>query len=403
MSEAAPLPVVVAGNLVLDLFPEITLREGQQFADLLIGGQVVDTGPLTASTGGCVPNTGVCLHKLGVPVRLMGRIADDALGRETGRLLEQHGVDASLIARVEGGSSSYTVVLAPPGTDRIFLHYPGPNDALTADDIRWDVVEQAGVFHLGYPSLLPELYADGGGPMAAFFKRAKDAGATTSIDMSMVGRGSHSARQDWPAIYRAILPHVDLLLPSVEEMLFFIRRDLYDELSDAAGNEPVGPLVTAGHMMALSETLLEMGAGVVAMKAGSKGMYLRTAGADRLAAFGRGAPPDVDNWANRELWEPGFVPRRIASATGAGDAAVAGFLAALVRGTSVEATLRYACALGAQNLEAVDATSAILSWEETTRMVEGGQARNTLAVEHPGWRFDSASGQWVGPADRAHA
>lgn len=399
MSDTIPPPIVVAGNIVLDMFPPLILLEGQVFSDLLIGGQVLETGPLSTSTGGCVSNTGISLHRLGVPVHLMGRVAGDLLGREVRRIFEQEGIDSSLISSAAGGSS-YTVVLAPPGTDRIFLHYPGPNSDLSTADIRWEVVEQAAMFHLGYPSLLPVLYAENGRLLADLFRQAKQTGVTTSMDMSMVARGSHSAQQDWPAILRTALPYVDLLLPSVEEMLFFIRPDLFDQLSVRAGKQPVVSVVEAEHMMLLSETLLEMGAGLVALKAGPKGLYLRTAKASRLASFGRAAPPDLANWADRERWEPGFKPGRIASATGAGDAAVAGFLAALVRGQSLEMTLRYACALGAENLEAMDATSSIRSWDETTRFIVNAE-KNELTLSHPGWRFDEAGGQWVGPHDRA--
>jgi len=183
-------------------------------------------------------------------------------------------------------------------------------------------------------------------------------------------------------------------------MLFLLRRELFDDLCAKAKGREVLSVIEPEHVMMLSEMLLEMGAGAVGLKAGYKGFYVRTAGAaDRLAAFGRAEPVPLDNWANRELWEPGFRPVHIASATGAGDAAVAGFLAAFVRGSSIESALRYACALGAENLEAMDATSSIRSWEETTRLIEAGWEKNDLALAAPGWRFDAETGQWAGPHD----
>jgi sugar/nucleoside kinase (ribokinase family) len=152
--------------------------------------------------------------------------------------------------------------------------------------------------------------------------------------------------------------------------------------------------------MELAELLLQMGTGVVVLKAGYKGLYVRTAGSDRLAELGRVKPNDMGNWSDRELWEPGFRPRQIASATGAGDVAVAGFLAAFLRAHTLEMTLSYACALGTKNLEAMDATSSICSWGEITDLIEAGWEKALLDNQHPGWVFDTESGQWIGPNDK---
>ena len=51
---------------------------------------------------------------------------------------------------------------------------------------------------------------------------------------------------------------------------------------------------------------------------------------------------------------------------GAGDSAVAGFLTAVLHGCDLATAADYACAAGAQNLRALDATSGIGSWEQLT-------------------------------------
>src|SRR5690606_37256189 len=133
--------------------------------------------------------------------------------------------------------------------------------------------------------------------------------------------------------------------------------------------------------------------------AGHLGMYARTAGSERLVQLGRTAPADLATWADREIWEPGFVPQRIVTATGAGDSAVAGFLAAFARGHQLEHALRYACALGAQSLETADATSGIRSWDDTTGRIAAGWKKNRIEHALPGSRFDETTGQWIGPRD----
>lgn len=392
------LPVVVAGNVVLDMFPPLVLPDGHSLSDLLVGGQTLELGELSTSAGGVVPNTGLSLHKLGVPVRAIGQLSDDLLGRELRSLLEAGGLDTTYLAE-SNGTTSYTIVLSPPETDRIFLHYPGPAKTFSADNVAWEAVADAGIFHFGYPPLMPVLYADDGAQLAAIMRRAKELGATTSLDMAMLPLSSEGARQDWHAIFRATLPYVDLLLPSAEELLLFLQPELYRELSLQAAGREVLSVFQPQHLVELADTVLDMGVAVAGLKAGSRGIYVRTAGVERFEELGRAAPGDRHRWAGRELWEPGFVPRRIVTATGAGDAAVAGFLAAFIRGCDIEDASRYACALGALNLEAADATSSIRTWDETTELIAGGWQKNHIPGDLPGWQVDAASGQWLGPRD----
>jgi sugar/nucleoside kinase (ribokinase family) len=392
--------VVVAGNIVLDLTPPLLIPEDRAFRDMLTGGHVVELGPLVSRPGGAVSNTGISLHRLGVPVYLIGQIGDDLQGRELKRIFEAEGVEGIRLS-VTSQHTAYTIVLAPPGTDRIFLHYPGANDHFSADDIDWEIVERAGIFHIGYPAFLPRLYANGGRPLAALLERAKAMGVTTSIDMCMVPPDSDRAAQDWPAILARILPLTDILLPGAEEMMFFVQREVYEALRARAGGGPVLPAITPGHVAALGGRLIEMGAGIVGLKMGERGMYARTGSAERLGRFGRIRPAGPGGWACREMWQPSLRPRRFATATGAGDAAVAGFLAALMRGCSLPDCLLAAAALGAQNLEAVDATSSIRSWPETIRLLEAGWPRNALSVDALGWHLDENRQVWVGPDDQS--
>jgi sugar/nucleoside kinase (ribokinase family) len=68
----------------------------------------------------------------------------------------------------------------------------------------------------------------------------------------------------------------------------------------------------------------------------------------------------------------------IASTTGSGDASVAGFLAALLRGEGPRRCMAALTAVGAQNLSAVDAVSGVRSWQETLRQLEAGPANNPV-------------------------
>ena len=100
------------------------------------------------------------------------------------------------------------------------------------------------------------------------------------------------------------------------------------------------------------------------------------------------------------MWRvaPIFVTS-VAGTTGAGDAAIAGFLAALLRNLSPIEAVTLAAAVGACNVEAPDALSGIRGWAKTLARIEAGWPRRPIVVETPGWRFDEAAQIWLGPND----
>jgi sugar/nucleoside kinase (ribokinase family) len=147
----------------------------------------------------------------------------------------------------------------------------------------------------------------------------------------------------------------------------------------------------------LTSQILEMGARVVMIKLGDRGVYLRTAGLSRLAGMGRAAPQDLNAWANRELWAPCFRVN-VVGTTGSGDATIAGFFSALLRGFSPSQAVTTAVAVGACNVEAADALSGIRTWEETQARIREGWERLPLVVQSPGWVWDDAQAIWTSQA-----
>src|SRR5579859_491135 len=129
--------VVVAGHICLDVFP--TLRGSFM---LFKPGQTLEAGPVVFSTGGAVSNTGLALHKLGVKTRLMGKVGSDLFGQAIMRIAESHGPGlAQGMVVVPGEASSYSIILNPPDSDRMFIHAPGCNDTFGANDVHYDELE----------------------------------------------------------------------------------------------------------------------------------------------------------------------------------------------------------------------------------------------------------------------
>ena len=389
------IDAVVAGHLCLDVIPDLSGSAKGQFEAAFQPGQLVDIGPVDHCTGGPVSNTGLALTKLGIHTRLMGKVGDDLFGRAIQDYVRTYGADLADAMVVDPAAhTSYTIVITPPGVDRFFLHYPGANDTFGAHDIRHNLLQDARIFHFGYPPLMKRMYEDGGIELALIFRRAKETGITTSLDMALPDPSSPAGRADWGGILRSVLPHVDLFLPSIEEILFMLRPATYQALREEAGGPHILPLIRAELLSDLGRELIVMGAGIVALKLGERGLYLRTSGQSRLAVLGRARPSDLAAWADKELWAPCFQVE-VAGTAGSGDATIAGFLSALLRDLSPEQAVTIAVAVGACNVEAVDTLSGLRTWDATWQRVRSGWARHDLVPDAPGWVFDDQHTLWV--------
>lgn len=391
------IQVVVAGHICIDIIPDLSYNNIQNI-QFFVPGKLIEVGPATVSTGGPVSNTGLALLRLGVSTALMGKVGEDHFGLLVRSLLARYGAGEGPVV-VAGDTTSYTIVINPPGYDRMFLHNPAANNTFCAADIRYEIVAHARIFHLGYPPLMKRLFADDGRELAEIYRRVKQLGATTSLDMSLPDPNSPSGRADWRAILAGVLPYVDIFLPSAEEILYMLDRPRFERYL-AEGAPGMLYKFTGEDLTRLSDTLLGMGGKIIGIKCGERGFYLRTAATSRLQDVGRAQPHDLAVWAGRELWEPSFHVADYVGATGAGDSAIAGFLAAYLRGHSPEECLRYACAVGGFNVTASDALSGLRTWEETVAAIEAGWAKNPLHVVGRGWQC-ATDGLWHGPCDGA--
>jgi len=363
VNDASNIDIIVSGHLCLDLIPDMAhVPPG----DLATPGRLHEVGPLTISTGGVVSNTGLALHRLGADVRLMATVGSDLLGRVIIASLKDRDPHLGEFITVQPGlDSSYTIVLAPSRADRTFLHCAGANSAFSAANVDFALLRRAKLFHLGYPPILPRLIADDGASLSRLYQQARDAGAVTSLDMTLPDPKGPSGQADWKTILQRTLPYVDIFLPSIEEIVFMLRRSDYE-----AWNGVVRDRVNRAYVTDLADELLALGVAVAGFKLGELGMFLKTARTSRIAQMSR-LPIDPYAWSEQTVYTPAFAVD-VVNTLGAGDSAYAGFLAALVRGLSPQACLTWACAVGACNCEAADATSGVRSWDETQQRIDQG-------------------------------
>ena len=327
-----PAEVVCCGHVCLDVIPRLA------HADLPPPGGLAEVGPVDLATGGSVSNTGLALHKLGVGVRLVGRIGDDPFGREIRRRFEAAGA-AHDLAAVPGEPTSYTIVISPPGGDRRFLHCPGVNATFTDADVPDAALAGARLLHFGYPPAMRAMCQGDGAPLARLFRRARAAGLLVSLDLCGVDSAGWAGAVDWPALLANVLPHVDVFLPSADELA-----------TTLPGGDP-----------------LALGCRVLVVKDGERGLTVRTR--SDAAAFGPG-------WGGRALRATTYDVE-VRGTTGAGDTTIAGFLTGLLRGEPPEAAADLACAAGARCVGAADATSGLCGLDELQRFIASNPPRRT--------------------------
>jgi sugar/nucleoside kinase (ribokinase family) len=227
------------------------------------------------------------------------------------------------------------------------------------------------------------------------FRRAKQTGVTTSLDMCYPDPATEGGQADWAIILKSTLPYVDIFLPSIEEILFMLRRSDYEAMG---ATESRLSQVTPALLHNLSDELLSLGVRLAVIKLGDRGLYLRTAGKHSLEEMGRASPTNLEAWSDKEFWAPCFQVR-VAGTTGAGDATIAGFLSALLRGLGPEDSVIAAVAVGACDVEAPDALSGLRSWEETIQRIRSGWERLPLILDDPAWQKDEIHQIWCRALD----
>jgi sugar/nucleoside kinase (ribokinase family) len=350
------------------------------------------------STGGPVSNTGINLKVLDNKVCFCASTGDDLLGQLTIDILKESG-NADGIKILPGKASSYTVVVAPPGIDRIFLHNPGTNNYFGPENLDPKLIRQCRHFHLGYPPLMDRMFANNGKELAEIFKIAKEAGATTSCDMTLPDPSSLSGKAPWRKILENILPFIDMHLPSIEETFYMLYPEEFLKMKAEHNNADLIDYITPEKYSAIADEILSMGAKMVTLKSGHRGFYIKTASNDTFKGLGAAKPADLDNWAQRELWSPAYVVEDFGSATGSGDSSIAGLLTGFLKGLTIEESLKYATCLGYQNVCVLDAVSGIKDWKTTTDMINADMPMLGVGLDNSDWSFSDGHKIWIGPVD----
>ena len=365
---------VAAGHICIDITPLFPKGSAGEAGRILAPGRLVQMDGVDIHPGGAVANTGLAMKRLGVDVRLMGKIGKDELGALILKRLEEHGAAEGMILS-DQEKTSYSVVLAIPGIDRIFLHDPGANVTFSGSDLDFEAIKGADLFHFGYPTLMRRMYQNQGEELARMFRRIKEGGTAISLDMAAIDPSSEAAGEDWKGILEKVLPYVDFFAPSIEELGYMLDRPLYCKWQETAGGGDVtGILSFKEDVEPLAARALSMGTRCVLLKCGAAGMYLKTA----PEPVWKEVLPGFTGWNDISHFEDSYVPDCILSGTGAGDTSIAAFIKAMLDGCEPLECARLAAATGASCVTAYDALSGLLPFEELRQKMEAGWEKQSI-------------------------
>lgn len=369
--------VVAAGHICVDITPAIPGEKVNSLNEVVAPGKLIPAGDITISTGGAVANTGIAMKLLGADVTLMGKIGEDDFGEIVLRTIRSYGCreDSMIVSKQD--ATSYSIILAIPGIDRIFFHNPGANNTFCLRDMDMERIREAKLFHFGYPPIMRSMYLEDGAELAAMFRSVAGMGVLTSLDMAMVQEQSEAGCADWQKILRTVLPYTDFFVPSIEELLLMLDRDKYHEILKKSGGGDITDVISIENdVKPLAQSCIDMGAGFVLIKCGAPGLYYRTSGAAFADKLERTLGHDYGSWVDGCGFEASYVPGKVRSGTGAGDTTIGAFLTAMLRGYPLSRCLQFATATGASCVETYDALSGLKSFDELAERIDNGWEKN---------------------------
>jgi len=155
------------------------------------------------------------LALLGSKVTFTAKIGGDILGDMCCEKLRAADIDVSRVVRSTNGSSTGITLILPLVSTRRILTYPGTMAELGIGDLDLNYLSEAKHFHVSSPFLQTKLFPD----LHTLFKEMKRRGLTTSMDTN------DDPSDQWEGIVDRVLPYVDLLFCTEEELVKLAKTD----------------------------------------------------------------------------------------------------------------------------------------------------------------------------------
>ena len=306
---------VVVGSCVVDV-----LARPVSLSEPIGPGRLVESEPLTLTTGGIVSNAGIAMARLGMRVAAFTYLGDDEWAEVIRRRYAAEGIDTSFLLTHPGKATSTSAVLIDPSGERSFLHCAGAPRMLDREAMlsRIDLFAQSRAMLLGYYPLMTRLQSD----LPEVLSAIRAAGCLTALDAAGDGGSMEPLA--------SILPHLDFYVPNESE---------------------------AAHQAGCSDPRAMIEAFRQADAAGWLGI--------KLGERGALVSPRPGQFININVVKP---PGKVVDTTGAGDCFYGALVAGVLRGLSPAEAGKLAAAAGAYCVTGLGATSAVCGYEETARL-----------------------------------
>ncbi|MCC8982001.1 ribokinase [Bradyrhizobium acaciae] len=297
--------VFVAGSINMDVVA--TAQRHPRIGETVAGEAVL------YFPGGKGANQAVASAKLGIPTTLIGRLGTDAFGRELRAFLAAQGVDLGFVKDTDGTHSG-TAIITVANADNTIVVVPGANGLVDADDVAAPTLAKGDVAVSQFEIPLPTI--------AAFFRRARAAGATTILNPAPA-----------KAADKGLLDLVDVLILNETELGVLAGTELRD--NDAPSR--------------FAEAARALGQGkIVCVTLGKRGV---------LALVG-----------DQALLVPGHEVKAV-DTTGAGDCFVGALASQLATGKPLRDALAYANAAASICVQRMGAAPSMPTAEEVENAI----------------------------------
>ena len=188
-------------------------------------GETVAGTALLYFPGGKGANQAISAARLGAPTTLIGRLGKDAFGDRLKAFLGAQGVDLSFV-QATAGADTGTAVITSANADNTIVVIAGANALVSVADVTSPVLARGDIAVSQFEIPLPAT--------AAFFKRARTAGAATILNPAP----ATECRTE-------LLELVDILILNETELGFLTKTALRDtddlvRFVEAARSLPIG-------------------------------------------------------------------------------------------------------------------------------------------------------------------
>lgn len=138
--------VVTLGELLIDFVPTVS------------GVPLAEAPAFKKAPGGAPANVAAGLVKLGISCAFLGKVGDDAFGRFLQQTLDEVGVNTTGLVFSEQARTALAFVSLSAEGEREFMFYRHPSADILyrPDEVAFDLIKAAKVFHFGSISLISD-------------------------------------------------------------------------------------------------------------------------------------------------------------------------------------------------------------------------------------------------------